>query len=65
MRRTARLKSGFLMSTANAADTFDLRCYVREKMLDYLQREHPSALPKVRSEVALSGTVPNANGPFE
>src|SRR5271163_4575865 len=44
----------FLMSTATPSTTFDLRCYVREKMLDYLQREHPSALPKVRSEVALS-----------
>src|SRR5271170_3611378 len=51
----------FLMSTANASDTFDLRCYVREKMLDYLQREHPSALPKVRSEIALSGTIRSAS----
>jgi small-conductance mechanosensitive channel len=44
----------FLMSAASATATFELRCYVREKMLDYLQREHPSALPKVRSEVALT-----------
>jgi small-conductance mechanosensitive channel len=43
----------FLMSAASAAASFELRCYVREKMLDYLQKEHPSALPKVRSEVAL------------
>jgi small-conductance mechanosensitive channel len=43
-----------LMSAQNAPATFDLRCYVREKMLDYLQREHPSALPKIRSEVAFT-----------
>lgn len=44
----------FLMSAASSSAAFELRCYVREKMLDYLQREHPSALPKVRSEVALT-----------
>ena len=49
------LEIRFLMSAQNAAATFDLRCYVREKMLDYLQREHPGALPKIRSEI--SGTV--------
>ena len=47
----------FLMSAASSSAAFDLRCYVREKMLDYLQREHPSALPKVRSEVSVSGTI--------
>jgi len=51
----------FLMSASSSSAAFDLRCYVREKMLDYLQREHPSALPRVRSEVALSGTIRNAN----
>ncbi len=49
----------FLMSAAGSAAMRDLRCYVREKMLDYLQREHPSALPKVRSEVLLRGTIEN------
>jgi small-conductance mechanosensitive channel len=47
----------FLMSSANSTAAFDLCCYVREKMLEYLQREHPSALPKVRSDVSLSGTI--------
>jgi len=47
----------FLMSAANSNAAFDLRCYVRERMLEYLQREHPTALPKVRSEVAVSGTI--------
>lgn len=49
----------FLMSAASSSAMRDLRGYVREKMLDYLQREHPSALPKVRSEVSASGTIRN------
>ncbi len=47
----------FLMSAASSSAMRDLRCFVREKMLDYLQREHPSALPKVRSDVSVSGTI--------
>lgn len=52
----------FLMSAANSSATFDLRCHVREKMLEYLQREHPSALPKTRSEVSLSGPIRSESG---
>jgi small-conductance mechanosensitive channel len=51
----------FQMSAASSSAMRDLRCYVREKMLDYLQREHPSALPKVRSEVSVSGTIKRAS----
>jgi hypothetical protein len=40
-----------LMSAQNAPAAFDLRCYVREQMLTFLQGEHPSALPKTRSDV--------------
>ena len=54
------LEIRFLMSAANSTSAFDLRCYVREKMLDYLQREHPDALPKIRSEVALKSEAPAA-----
>jgi small-conductance mechanosensitive channel len=49
----------FLMSAASSSAMRDLRCYVREKLLDYLQREHPSALPKVRAEVSASGNIRN------
>ncbi len=37
------------MSANAAGHTFDLRCEVREKMIDFLQREHPEALPRQRS----------------
>jgi small-conductance mechanosensitive channel len=44
----------FLMSAANSSAAFDLRCYVREKLIDYLQKSHPQALPIVRARVAPS-----------
>jgi small-conductance mechanosensitive channel len=43
-----------IMSAANAGAAFSLRCEVREKLIDFLQREHPEALPRQRSEVAVS-----------
>ncbi len=51
----------FLMSAANSTAAFDLRCHVREKLLEYLQREHPSALPRVRSEVSLNEKIGRAS----
>ena len=37
-----------LVSSRNAADLFDLRCNVREKMIGFLQANYPEALPKTR-----------------
>ena len=41
-----------LVSANNASAVWDLRCEVREKLIDFLQREHPSALPRRRYEAA-------------
>jgi small-conductance mechanosensitive channel len=38
-----------IMSADDAGRAFNLRCEVREKMVDFLQREHPEALPHRRS----------------
>ncbi|MBW4035995.1 MAG: mechanosensitive ion channel family protein [Proteobacteria bacterium] len=40
-----------LVSARNSGEAWDLRCYVREKMIDYLQATHPGALPKQRLEL--------------
>ncbi len=40
-----------LMSAATSGRAWDLRCYVREAMLDFLQREYPESLPRVRAEL--------------
>jgi hypothetical protein len=37
-----------LMSARSSGEAFDLRCEVREKLIDFLQREHPEALPHSR-----------------
>lgn len=45
-----------LVSANNAPKTFDLRCEVREKLIDFIQREYPHGLPKVRAEGAANGS---------
>jgi small-conductance mechanosensitive channel len=37
-----------LMSSADSGKLFDLRCYVREKMIAFLQKNYPQCLPKKR-----------------
>ena len=39
-----------LVSAADAGRAWDLRCLVREGLLDYIRREHPQFLPRVRAE---------------
>ena len=40
-----------LVSARSSGDAFDLRCLVRERMLDFLAREHPQSLPQVRARL--------------
>jgi hypothetical protein len=44
----------FLMNAGNPTATFDLRCYVRERLIQYLQEHYRQALPRIRSEVSLA-----------
>src|SRR5690606_24854471 len=41
-----------LVSARNSGELFDLRCVVRERMIDYLERRHPQALPRLRADIA-------------
>lgn len=49
-----------LVSARNAGRAFDLRCEVREKLIAFLQAEHPGALPRYRTELggAIHGEAP-------
>ena len=47
-----------LVSARNSGEAWDLRCYVREKMLDYLQATYPGALPKQRIDLEQPETDP-------
>ena len=45
--RTLELRA--LVSAADAARTFDLRCAVREQLVAYIQEYHPGCLPQTRA----------------
>ncbi|HEY0273170.1 MAG TPA: mechanosensitive ion channel domain-containing protein, partial [Chitinophaga sp.] len=51
--RTIEIRA--LMSAANSSNAFDLRCYVREKLIDFVQQHYPDSLPKTRADVKPSG----------
>ena len=40
-----------LMSAPDASIAWDLRCEVREKLIDFIQQHYPDSLPKVRGEI--------------
>ena len=40
-----------LMDVRNSSDAWDMRCVVREKLIDFLQKNYPGSLPKYRGEV--------------
>jgi small-conductance mechanosensitive channel len=46
--RTMEMRA--LVSAANSSKAWDLRCMVRERLIDFLQREYPDSLPRVRLE---------------
>ncbi|HEL7752549.1 TPA: mechanosensitive ion channel family protein, partial [Stenotrophomonas maltophilia] len=52
-----------LVSARSSGDAFDLRCLVRERMLDFLAREHPQSLPQVRARVQHEDELDMPRGP--
>jgi small-conductance mechanosensitive channel len=40
-----------LVSAADASAAWGLRCYVREKLIEFIREEYPQALPKLRAEL--------------
>jgi small-conductance mechanosensitive channel len=49
-----------VVSADSAPNAWDLRCEVREQLLAWLQREHPEALPRLRTELPATSTRPAA-----
>ncbi len=39
-----------LISAASSSNAWDLRCEVREKLIDFIQKNYPDSLPRVRAE---------------
>ncbi|HUC18484.1 MAG TPA: mechanosensitive ion channel domain-containing protein [Acetobacteraceae bacterium] len=52
-----------LVSARNSGEAWDLRCYVREKIIAFLQEAYPRALPRQRFD--FSGGTPPARGASE
>jgi small-conductance mechanosensitive channel len=44
--RTMQLRA--LMSAADSSSLWDLRCLIRERLLDFIRSTHPTALPRLR-----------------
>ncbi|TYT26629.1 mechanosensitive ion channel [Luteimonas viscosa] len=44
-----------LVSARNSGDLFDLRCVVRERMIDFLAQAHPHSLPRLRADLTREG----------
>jgi len=51
-----------LVSAANSSAAWDLRVQVREKLIEFLQREHPECLPRTRVEIADRQGRPSEDG---
>lgn len=46
--RTMQIR--ILISSRNSGDAFDLRCILREKIIEFVQRQYPECLPKFRAD---------------
>ncbi|SDP96523.1 Small-conductance mechanosensitive channel [Mucilaginibacter sp. OK268] len=40
-----------LMSSRTSSDAFDLRCYIRENLITFIQQNYPGSLPKTRNDL--------------
>lgn len=49
-----------LVSAANSSDLWELRCLVREQLLEFIKHNYPGWLPKVTMEMELSRVSPKA-----
>jgi len=58
--RTIQLRA--LMSAPNASASFDLRCIVREKLIQFSQEQYPQCLPTIRYEELVSAGEERQNG---
>lgn len=51
--KEATMEIRVLISAADSGKAFDLRCNVREALIDFLRRDYPETLPRFRAEFSL------------
>jgi small-conductance mechanosensitive channel len=49
--RTIQLRA--LMDARDSSSAWDLRCYVREKLVEFLRERYPQCLPRIRGELGV------------
>lgn len=52
--RELTLEVRIIVGASSSSAAWDLRCELREKLIDFLQREYPSALPHQRQQVTMA-----------
>jgi small-conductance mechanosensitive channel len=50
-----------LVSAGDAGRCWDLRCRLREGLLDYIQHNYPEYLPRLRTDLASAGAMPDSH----
>lgn len=63
--KPSTLEIRLLVSTRDSGQGWDLRCHVREKMVEFLQRNYPEALPRTRVELEGPRRGPDEASPRE
>ena len=58
--KTMQLRT--LMSAPDASSVWNLRCEVREKLVEFIQQKYPNALPKLRAELHESNPSKKESG---
>jgi small-conductance mechanosensitive channel len=51
-----------LMDARNSNDAWDLRCLVREKLIDFIQKNYPSGLPRYRGDFPMASSNGASSG---
>lgn len=46
-----------LMSAGNSGNAFDLRCFIRENLIKFIEKNYPGSLPRTRTELLPSKLV--------
>lgn len=59
--RTVELRA--LVSAADASNAWTLRCHVREKLIEFIKKKYPQALPRLRAELSSEPVLLEASPP--
>ncbi len=60
---TQAMQLRVLVSAADSGRAWDLRCKVREGLLDFIQRTYPDYLPRIRADITTDSMLKDSNPP--